>query len=179
MKMSKCDPYGMSSLCSRFWSCKSTGKMSKKERKSQIALAKQQLQPIITWIHAFTCRPENCERDHHKKLNDPASTIWSSRPSRPSKKPHAEKDSCTSKKWMRRRPSCLTSLNNEGKSAAQLSRNWIDQSPELGDSEVISHFQGQNKIDGMTSNKNLCGEPSLKTHSRHCRCCKNGKPAEA
>jgi hypothetical protein len=173
-------------MAAGFEGCKSTGKMSKKERKSQIALAKQQLQPIISGTSTLSLADQEklVNEIINKKLNDPAVNDMIIQAQQAIKKAYAEKDRLHQQKVDAAKAELLDMLlNNEGKSAAQLQQELnVIKAQNLGDSEVNDLiFKVQNKIDGMTSNKTSL---PVKTQLENAfqgiaDAAKNGKPAEA
>jgi len=75
-------------------SCKSTGKMSKKDRKAAISLAKQQLTPIIdgTTTLSLSDQEKLVNEIVNKKLNDPTINDMIIKSQQAIKKSYAERD---------------------------------------------------------------------------------------
>lgn len=143
-------------MAAGFEGCKSTGKMSKKERKSQIELAKKQLQSIINGTSTLSLSAQEKEVNDiiNKKLNDPTVNDMIIQAQQAIKKAYAEKDRLRQQKIDAARAELLDMLlNNEGKSAAQL-QTELDaiKAQNLGDSEISDLIvKVQAKIDGMRS----------------------------
>ena len=147
-------------MAAGFEGCKSTGKMSKKERKSQIELAKKQLQSIINGTSTLSLSAQEKEVNDiiNKKLNDPTVNDMIIQAQQAIKKAYAEKDRLKQQKIDAAKAELLDMLlNNEGKSAAQL-QTELDaiKAQNLGDSEISDLiFKVQAKIDGMRSKPSL------------------------
>jgi predicted metal-dependent peptidase len=135
-------------------SCKSTGKMSKKERKAQIEIAKKQLQSIIDGTSTLSLSEQERQVNDiiNKKLNDPTVNDLIIQAQQAIKKAYAEREKLHQQKVDAARAQLLDMLmNKDGKSAEALQQelNTI-KSQNLGDAEIndlISKVQG--KIDGM------------------------------
>jgi len=139
-------------------SCKSTGKMSKKERKSQIEIAKKQLQSIISGTTTLSLPDQEklVNEIINKKLNDPTVNDMIIKAQQAIKKAYAERDSLHQQKVDAARAELLDMLlNKDGKSATVLQKELdVIKSQNLGDTEISDLiFKVQNKIDGMKTNK--------------------------
>ena len=147
-------------MAAGFEGCKSTGKMSKKERKSQIALAKQQLQPIISGTSTLSLADQEklVNEIINKKLNDPVVNDMIIQAQQAIKKAYAEKDRLHQQKVDAAKAELLDMLlNKDGKSTDEL-QHELDaiKAQNLGDSEISDLiFKVQNKIDGMRSKPSL------------------------
>lgn len=141
-------------------SCKSTGKMSKKERKAAIEQAKKQLQPIIdgTSPASLSAQERTVNDIINKKLNDPTLDEMIVQAQAAIKKAYAEKDKLKQQKIDAARAQLLDMLlNKDGKSADELQgelnaiRAQNLQDAEI--SELITKVQA--KIDAMRSKPSL------------------------
>jgi len=138
-------------------SCKSTGKMSKKDRKAAISQAKQQLQPIISGTSTLSLPNQEklVNEIINKKLNDPTVNDMIIQAQQAIKKAYAEQDKLHQQKVDAARAQLLDMLlNKDGKSANELQKelNAI-KAQNLNDQELNDLIQKvQNKIDGMSSN---------------------------
>jgi len=141
-------------------SCKSTGKMSKKDRKAAIALAKQQLQPIISGTSTLSLPDQEklVNEIINKKLNDPTVNDMVIQAQQAIKKAYAEKDKLHQQKVDAARAQLLDMLlNKDGKSAIEL-QNELNaiKSQNLGDNEISDLIvKVQAKIDGMKNKPSL------------------------
>jgi len=139
-------------------SCKSTGKMSKKQRKAAIEQAKKQLEPIISGTSTLSlAAQERTVNDIiNKKLNDPTVNDMIIQAQQAIKKAYAEKEKVRQQNIDAARVQMLDMLlNKDNKSAAELqselnaikSQNLND--PEIND--LIAKVQA--KIDAMRTSK--------------------------
>ena len=141
-------------MAAGFESCKSTGKMSKKDRKAAIELAKKQLQPIIsgTSTQPLAEQERLVNEIINKKLNDPTVNDMIIQAQQAIKKAYAERDRVHQQKVDAARAELLDMLlNKDGKTASELQAelNTI-KAQNLGDSEINDLIlKVQNKIDGM------------------------------
>jgi|GEM_PF-215601 hypothetical protein len=139
-------------------SCKSTGKMSKKDRKAAIALAKQQLQPIISGTSTLSLPDQEklVNEIINKKLNDPTVNDMIIQAQQAIKKAYAEQDKIHQQKVDAARAELLDMLlNKDGKSATEL-QNELNaiKAQKLNDTEINDLIlKVQAKIDAMKSNK--------------------------
>ena len=139
-------------------SCKSTGKMTKKERKAAIETAKQQLQGIIngTSTLSLSAQEKQVSDIINKRLNDPTVNDMIIQAQQAIKKAYAEKDKLHQQKVDAAKAALLDMLlNQENKSAAEL-QTELDgiKAQKLGDSEVNELIvKVQKKIDGMKTTK--------------------------
>jgi len=139
-------------------SCKSTGKMSKKDRKAAIALAKQQLQPIISGTSTLSLPDQEklVNEIINKKLNDPTVNDMIIQAQQAIKKAYAEQDKLHQQKVDAARAELLDMLlNKDGKSATEL-QNELNaiKAQKLNDTEINDLIlKVQAKIDAMKSNK--------------------------
>jgi len=137
-------------------SCKSTGKMSKKERKAAIALAKQQLAPIIdgTTTLSLSDQEKLVNEIINKKLNDHTVSDMVISAQQVIKRAYADKEKVHAQQVDAARANLLDMLlNKDGKSAADLQKelNMI-KSQNLNDSEINELVtKVQSKINGMGS----------------------------
>jgi hypothetical protein len=139
-------------------SCKSTGKMSKKERKSQIEIAKKQLQSIITGTSTLSLTEQENQVNEiiSKKLNDAEVNDLVIQAQQAIKKAYAEKDRLKAQKIDAAKAELLDMLlNKDGKSGTELQQQLdVIKSQNLGDMEVSGLiYKVQNKIDGMLTTK--------------------------
>jgi len=145
-------------MAAGFEGCKSTGKMSKKDRKAAIALAKQQLQPIISGTSTLSLPDQEklVNEIINKKLNDPTVNEMIIQAQQAIKKAYAEQEKLHQQKVDAARAELLDMLlNKDGKSATELQNelNTI-KAQKLNDSEINDLIaKVQAKIDGMKSNK--------------------------
>jgi len=135
-------------------SCKSTGKLSKKERKAQIEIAKKQLQSIISGTSTLSLAEQEKQVNEiiNKKLNDPTVNDLIIQAQQAIKKAYAEKDKNHQQKVDAARAELLDMLlNKDEKSASELQKELdVIKSQNLGDSEISDLiYKVQNKIDGM------------------------------
>ena len=147
-------------------SCKSTGKMSKKERKSQIELSKKQLQGIINGSTTLSLPDQEklVSEIINKRLNDPTVNDMIIQAQQTIKKAYAEQDKLHQQKVDAAKAQLLDMLlNTENKSGPELQKE-LDaiKAQKLNDSEITDlTVKVQNKIDGMTSTK-----PSLSVRTQ-------------
>lgn len=136
--------------------CKSTGKLSKKERKAQIEAAKKQLQSIIdgTTTLALEDQDRLISEIANKNYNDPELNELIIQATQTMKRAWMEKEKIRGQKIDAARAALLDMLlNKEGKSADQLERdvNAI-KAQNLGDSEIDDLIQRvEKKIQEMRS----------------------------
>ena len=141
-------------------SCKSTGKMSKKERKAAIELAKQQLKGIIdqTTTLSLPDQEKLVSEIINKKLNDPTVNDMIIQAQQAIKKAYASKAMLHQQKVDAAKAQLLDMLlNKDGKSAAEL-QNELNaiKAQNLNDSEINDLIvQVQHKIDAMKNSPSL------------------------
>ncbi|MCX6287246.1 MAG: hypothetical protein NTY96_09030 [Bacteroidetes bacterium] len=141
-------------------SCKSTGKMSKKERKAQIEIAKKQLQSIVDGTSTLSLAQQEKQVNDiiSKKLNDPTVNDLIIQAQQAIKKAYADKEKVHQQKIDSARAQLLDMLlNQDGKSSAELQKQLdVIKSQNLGDTEINDLvYKVQNKIDGMNSKPSL------------------------
>ncbi len=166
-------------------SCKSTGKMSKKDRKAAIALAKQQLTPIIDGSTTLSLSDQEklVNEIVNKKLNDPTINDMIIKSQQAIKKSYAERDKVQQQKVDSARANLLDLLlNKDGKSAAELQQelNMI-KSQNLNDSDINDLVaKVQNKINSMGSSAPLPIKTQLENAFQGiASAAAGGNPAEA
>ncbi|MCX6285299.1 MAG: hypothetical protein NTW31_13820 [Bacteroidetes bacterium] len=166
-------------------SCKSTGKMSKKERKAQIEAAKKQLQPIINGTSTLSLADQEKEVNDiiNKKLNDPTVNDLIIQAQQAIKKAYANNEKLHAQKVDAAKAALLDMLlNNEGKSAAELQQQLdVIKAQNLGDAEVNDLiYKVQNKIDGMRNKPSLAVKTQLENAFQGIAdAAKAGNPTEA
>jgi len=141
-------------------SCKSTGKMSKKERKAQIEIAKKTLESIINGTNTLSLAEQEKQVNDiiNKKLNDPTVNDLIIQAQQAIKKAYAEKEKVHAQKVDAAKAALLDMLaNTSGKTAAELQQELnVIKSQNLNDSEVNALItQVQNKINGMGNKPSL------------------------
>jgi hypothetical protein len=138
--------------------CKSTGKMSKKERKAQIENAKKQLQEIINGTSTLSLADQEKRVNDiiAKKLNDPVVNDMIIQAQQAIKKAYAEREKVRQQKIDAARAELLDMLlNKDGKTAAELQVE-LDaiKAQQLGDQEINDLIaKVQAKINDMKSGK--------------------------
>jgi hypothetical protein len=140
--------------------CKSTGKLSKKERKAQIEAAKKQLNEIISG----TCTKPLVEQDKiiseiaNKNYNDPELNQLIIKAQETVKKAYAQQEKLRQQKVDAARASLLDLLlNKENRSADELEKevNKI-KAQNLGDAEIDELIaRVESKIAGMRGSANV------------------------
>lgn len=136
----------------------SEDKMSEKDSKATIELAKKQLQPIIdrTSTLSLSSQEEMVNSMINKKLNDPRVNDMIIQARQAIKKNNGEKEKTLQQKVDAARSELLDLLlNKDGKSAAELQKelNAI-KSKNLGNAEINDLIgKVQAKIDGMNTTK--------------------------
>lgn len=166
-------------------SCKSTGKMSKKERKAQIEIAKKQLASIIDGTSTLSLADQEKQVNDiiNKKLNDPTVNDLIIQAQQAIKKAYANNEKLHAQKVDAAKAALLDMLlNNEGKSASELQKQLdVIKSQNLGDSEVNDLiYKVQNKIDGMRNKPALPVKTQLENAFQGIAdAAKAGNPTEA
>ncbi|MEI6885308.1 MAG: hypothetical protein WCO02_12520 [Bacteroidota bacterium] len=141
-------------------SCKSTGKMSKKERKAQIEVAKKELGAIIAGTSGLSLAQQEKQVNDiiNKKLNDPTVNGLVVEAQQAIKKAYAERDKLHQQKIDAAKAELNDMLQNkDGKSAADLQTqlNAI-KAQNLNDPEITDLIaKVQVMIDGMNNKPSL------------------------
>lgn len=141
-------------------SCKSTGKMTKKERKAQIELAKKDLGAIIAGTSGLSLAQQEKKVNDiiNKKLNDPTVNEMVIQAQDAIKKAYAERDKLHQQQIDAAKAELIDMLQNkDGKSAAELQTqlNAI-KAQNLNDPGITDLIaQVQAKIDGMNTKPSL------------------------
>jgi hypothetical protein len=146
--------------------CKSTGKLSKKERKAQIENAKKQLQTVINGTSTLSLEEQqhlvNGIRD--RNYNDPTLNSLIEEAQQKLKSAFAQQEKIKAQKIdMARAALYDLLLNKDNKSADELEKELAEiKAQKLNDSEISDLiFRVQKKIDDMSATGG--GSQSLKT----------------
>jgi len=140
--------------------CKTTGKMSKKERKSQIEMAKKQLAPIIdgTSSKSLEAQDRTVNEIANKNLKDPELDKMIGEARQVLKKAFAEREKLKQEQIDAARVALMDMLlNKDDKSADELESELAKiKAMNLADKDIIDLISKvEQKIAGMRNKKNV------------------------